>query len=85
MNMQCAFDAVKCRIFPLTLFGDARTWCDNLKRQSISFFHELCNEFKSNFAASRRRHRHMVHLNFVKLNDTETTRDYMKRFNEAAR
>ncbi|TXG48797.1 hypothetical protein EZV62_024672 [Acer yangbiense] len=85
MNMQGASDAVKCRIFPLTLSGDARTWYGNLKRQSISSFHELSKEFRSSFAASRRRCRHMVHLNSIRQTPSETTRDYMKRFNEAAR
>ncbi|TXG57416.1 hypothetical protein EZV62_018729 [Acer yangbiense] len=59
MNMQGASDAVKCRVFPLTLSGDARTWYGSLKRQSISSFNELSKEFCSGFAASRRRRRHM--------------------------
>ena len=85
MNMQSASDAVKCKIFPLTLSGDAKTWYGNLKRQSLSSFHELSKEFRSSFAASRRRCRHMVHLNSIRQTANETTRDYMKRFNEAAR
>ena len=83
--MHCASDAAKCKIFPLTLSGDARTWYGNLKRQSIASFHELSKEFGSGFAASRRRRRHMVHLNSVRQGDAKTTRDYTKRFNEAAR
>ena len=85
MNMQGASDAVKCRVFPLTLSGDARTWYGGLKRQSISSFNELSKEFRSGFAASRRRRRHMVHLTSIRQTDTETIRDYMKRFTEAAR
>ncbi|KAL5819936.1 hypothetical protein ACOSQ4_023778 [Xanthoceras sorbifolium] len=44
MNMQGASDALKCKIFPLTLIGDARTWISRLKRQSISSFAELQRE-----------------------------------------
>ena len=45
----------------------------------------MSKEFCSSFAASRKRRKHMVHLNFVRQSDTETTMDYTKRFNEAAR
>ncbi|TXG54648.1 hypothetical protein EZV62_019904 [Acer yangbiense] len=85
MNMQGASDAVKCRVFPLTLSGDARTWYRSLKRQSISSFNELSKEFRGGFAASRRRRRHMVHLTSIRQLETESIRDYMKRFTEAAR
>ena len=34
MNMQGASDVVKCRVFPLTLFGDARTWYGSIKPQA---------------------------------------------------
>ncbi|TXG73511.1 hypothetical protein EZV62_002090 [Acer yangbiense] len=85
MNMQGASDAVKCRVFPLTLSGDARTWYGSLKRQSISSFHKLSKEFRGGFAASRRRRRHMVHLTSIRQLETESIRDYMKRFTEAAR
>ncbi|KAL5754083.1 hypothetical protein ACOSP7_022303 [Xanthoceras sorbifolium] len=46
MNMQGASDALKCKIFPLTLIGDARTWISGLRRQSISSFAELQREFR---------------------------------------
>ncbi|KAK0600275.1 hypothetical protein LWI29_013285 [Acer saccharum] len=85
MNMQGAFNAVKCRVFPMTLSGDARTWYGSLKRQNISSFNELSKEFCSGFAVSRRRRRHMVHLTSVKQLETETIRDYMKRFTDTAR
>ncbi|KAL5846254.1 hypothetical protein ACOSQ3_009778 [Xanthoceras sorbifolium] len=54
MNMQGASDALKCKIFSLTLIGDARTWISGLRRQSISSFAELQREFRSGFAGSRR-------------------------------
>ncbi|KAK3226429.1 hypothetical protein Dsin_006291 [Dipteronia sinensis] len=41
--------------------------------------------FVAGFTASTRRRTHMVHLNSVRQADSETIRDYMKRFNEAAR
>ncbi|TXG63384.1 hypothetical protein EZV62_010378 [Acer yangbiense] len=80
MNMQAASDAVKCRVFSLTLSGDARTWYDNLRRQNISSFNDLSKEFHNGFIVRRRRRRHMVHLNFIKKSDTN-----MRRFNEAVR
>ncbi|KAL5759724.1 hypothetical protein ACOSQ2_018562 [Xanthoceras sorbifolium] len=33
MNMQGASDALKCKIFPLTLVGDARTWISGTRLQ----------------------------------------------------
>ncbi|KAL5767634.1 hypothetical protein ACOSQ2_014417 [Xanthoceras sorbifolium] len=35
MNMQGASYALKCKIFPLTLVGDARTWISGLRRQRL--------------------------------------------------
>ncbi|KAL5754598.1 hypothetical protein ACOSP7_022818 [Xanthoceras sorbifolium] len=32
MNMQEASDALNCKIFPLTLVGDARTWIKEISR-----------------------------------------------------
>ncbi|KAI9194480.1 hypothetical protein LWI28_006396 [Acer negundo] len=85
MNMQGASNAVKCKVFPLTLFRDARTWYRGLKRQNISSFHELLKEFRSHFVESKIRQRHMVYLNSIKQLDSETIRDYMKRFIEPTR
>ncbi|KAI9194960.1 hypothetical protein LWI28_010433 [Acer negundo] len=85
MNMHGAFDAVKCRVFPLTLSGDTQTWYGGLKRQTIYSFHELSNEFCSGFTVNRRKWRHMVHLNSIKQLDSKTIKDYMNRFIEAAR
>ncbi|KAI9186500.1 hypothetical protein LWI28_017886 [Acer negundo] len=85
MNMHGASNAFKCRVFPLTLFGDAQTWYGSLKRHSISSFNKLLKEFRSEFVASKRRWRHMVHLTFIKHLDIETIRDYMKRFIDTAR
>ncbi|KAK3193599.1 hypothetical protein Dsin_024909 [Dipteronia sinensis] len=85
MNMQGASNTVKCRVFPLTLSKDAQTWYNGLKRQSISSFHELPEEFSNGFAASRRRRSYMIHLNSIKQVDFKTIRDYMKRINEDER
>ncbi|KAL5834956.1 hypothetical protein ACOSQ4_014453 [Xanthoceras sorbifolium] len=51
INMQGASDALKCKIFPLTLVGDARIWISGIQRQSISSFAKLQREFRSRSCA----------------------------------
>ncbi|KAL5809887.1 hypothetical protein ACOSQ3_026586 [Xanthoceras sorbifolium] len=85
MNIQGASDALKCKIFPLTLVEDVRTWISGLRRRSISNFAELQREFRIGFAGSGRRMRYIVHLASVKQQPNESLRDYIKRFQDAAR
>ncbi|KAL5788137.1 hypothetical protein ACOSP7_005086 [Xanthoceras sorbifolium] len=43
MNMQGASDALKCKIFSLTLVGDARTWITGATRGTLSTLRQSNN------------------------------------------
>ena len=83
MNVQTGCGATWCRYFPTTLKGLALIWFNkHVPKGSIKSYSELEKVFISQFAAGRRHQRTSVNLMAVRQGETETLRNYIKRFNE---
>ena len=52
IGIQVLNDFQRCRVFPLTLKGQAREWYQRLKKGSIGNFKELCEVFAVHFRGS---------------------------------
>ncbi|XP_056691673.1 uncharacterized protein [Spinacia oleracea] len=83
MNVRTGCGATWCRYFPTTLKGLSLIWFNkHVPKGSIKIYSELEKVFISQFAAGRRHQKTSVNLMAVRQGETETLRNYIKRFNE---
>ena len=76
-------DAIKCRMFPATLIGMARSWYGSLPSQSISRFRQLRELFVGQFLANKREAKTLASLYSMTQGPSESLRSYIKRFTTA--
>ena len=74
---------VICKVFSATLKGSARSWFRKLPPRTIDSFDDLSWLFIANFMSCRIRQKNASHLFIVHQNETESLKDYVKRFNQA--
>ncbi|XP_057478855.1 uncharacterized protein LOC130766189 [Actinidia eriantha] len=72
-----------CKAFSTTLKGLARTWFRKLPIGTIDSFGDLSKLFVANFISCRVRQKNASHLFIVHQKETESLKDYIKRFNQA--
>ncbi|GFZ19883.1 hypothetical protein Acr_28g0005880 [Actinidia rufa] len=76
-------DEVICKAFSATLKGPARSWFRKLSPGTIDSFGELSRLFVANFMSCRNRQKNASHLFTVHQKETESLKDFVKRFNQA--
>ena len=77
-------DALKCKLFGITLGEYARTWYINLPKGSIKSFAELREKFLAQFASSEPVRRPSEILHKIVQGHDEPLRSYMTRFSRVA-
>ncbi|GFS45151.1 hypothetical protein Acr_00g0094470 [Actinidia rufa] len=83
MSLQGCSDEVMCNAFSATLKGPARSWFQKLSPGTIDSFGELSRLFVANFMSCRNRQKNASHLFTVHQKETESLKDFVKRFNQA--
>ncbi|GKV48216.1 hypothetical protein SLEP1_g55042 [Rubroshorea leprosula] len=83
MQAQNAFDALRCKIFPSTLRGNARTWYYSLPPRSINSYSEMASAFAIKFSNRRLIRKTTFELMRVKQREGESLKNYMSSFNDA--
>ncbi|GFY96586.1 hypothetical protein Acr_11g0008920 [Actinidia rufa] len=83
MSLQGCSDEVMCKAFSATLKGPARSWFRKLSPGTIDSFGELSRLFVANFMSCRNRQKNASHLFIVHQKETESLKDFVKRFNQA--
>ncbi|GFZ10378.1 hypothetical protein Acr_21g0009770 [Actinidia rufa] len=83
MSLQGCSDEVMCKAFSATLKGPARSWFQKLSPGTIDSFGELSRLFVANFMSCRNRQKNASHLFTVHQKETESLKDFVKRFNQA--
>ncbi|GFZ11247.1 hypothetical protein Acr_22g0006450 [Actinidia rufa] len=83
MPLQGCSDEVMCKAFSATLKGSARSWFRKLSPGTIDSFGELSRLFVANFMSCRNRQKNASHLFTVHQKETESLKDFVKRFNQA--
>ncbi|GFZ17391.1 hypothetical protein Acr_26g0006610 [Actinidia rufa] len=83
MPLQGCSDEVMCKAFSVTLKGPARSWFRKLSPGTIDSFGELSRLFVANFMSCRNRQKNASHLFTVHQKETESLKDFVKRFNQA--
>ncbi|GFZ03434.1 hypothetical protein Acr_16g0000580 [Actinidia rufa] len=83
MSLQGCSDEVMCKAFSTTLNGPARSWFRKLSPGTIDSFGDLSRLFVANFISCRNRQKNASHLFTVHQKETESLKDFVKRFNQA--
>ncbi|KAL5555505.1 hypothetical protein UlMin_037741 [Ulmus minor] len=84
MSLNPDHDALKCKLFGITLGEHARTWYINLPKGSIRSFAELKEKFLAQFASAKPVKRPTEILHKIVQGPNESLRSYMTRFSRAA-
>ncbi|GFY94940.1 hypothetical protein Acr_10g0003250 [Actinidia rufa] len=82
MSLQGCSDEVMCKAFSATLKGSSRSWFRKLSLGTIDSFGNLSRLFVANFMSCRIRKKNASHLFTVHQKETESLKDYVKRFNQ---
>ena len=77
-------DALKCKLFGITLGEHARTWYINLPKGSIRSFAELKEKLLAQFASVEPVKRPTEILHKIVQRQNELLRSYMTRFSQVA-
>ena len=77
-------NALKCKLFGITLGKHARTWYVNLSKGSIRSFAELKEKFLAQFASAEPIKRPTEILHKIVQGPNESLRSYMTRFSHIA-
>ncbi|XP_057485073.1 uncharacterized protein LOC130771473 [Actinidia eriantha] len=83
MSLQGCSDEVMCKAFSFTLKGPPRSWFRKLSPGTIDSFGDLSRLFVANFMSCRNRQKNASHLFTVHQKETESLKDFVKRFNQA--
>ncbi|GFZ18269.1 hypothetical protein Acr_27g0000080 [Actinidia rufa] len=74
---------VMCKAFSATLKGSTRSWFKKLTLGTIDTFGDLSRLFVVNFMSCRVRQKNVSYLFTIHQKETESLKDYVKRFNQA--
>ena len=80
MMLQVGNDAFLCKVFPSSLVGPALSWFHRLAVSSITSFRRLFEKFVAQYMHSIRRRQRVTSLFHVRMGESETACDFMKRF-----
>ena len=75
--------AQRCRVFPLTLEGQAREWYHKLPRGGIKGYEQMCQELVEQFRGAVAPEDDMMELMGMKQVEHESLRDFVKRYHRA--
>ncbi|XP_073051263.1 uncharacterized protein [Primulina eburnea] len=77
-------DGVRCMVFLGTLARSAQQWFNTLQPNSIRSFENFSAAFLHRFASSKRHQKNYLSLFMMKQQESETLREFVQRFNNAA-
>ncbi|GFZ14615.1 hypothetical protein Acr_24g0008050 [Actinidia rufa] len=75
-------DEIMCKAFSATLKGSTRSWFRKLPPGTIDSFGDLSRLFVANFMSCRNQQKNASHLFTVHQKETESLKDFVKRFNQ---
>ncbi|XP_015940399.1 uncharacterized protein LOC107465924 [Arachis duranensis] len=82
MNLEGVGDAVRCRVFPVTLAGPAIRLFNTLPQRSITTFVVISQKFLARFTTRIAKSKHPINLLGVTQKPGEPTRKFLDRFND---
>ncbi|XP_047168504.1 uncharacterized protein LOC124837239 [Vigna umbellata] len=85
MTIYLPRENVWCRVFLLSIKGEALAWFHSLRPRTINNFATLRDMFERQFSAGRARNLTYMELTNIKQEKGESLKDFMDRFNRTAR
>ncbi|RVW16584.1 hypothetical protein CK203_069351 [Vitis vinifera] len=83
MTLDIGNDALLCKVFPASLQGQALSWFHRLPPNSVGNFRELSEAFVGQYLCSARHKQNISILQNIKMQDNESLREFVKRFDQA--
>ena len=74
-------DSVSCKVYPSTLIGLGQTWFKSIPPAIVFDFRQLTSMFVTHFVSNKRREKTTGELMSIKQGESESVRDYVRRFN----
>ncbi|XP_052728502.1 uncharacterized protein LOC108327337 [Vigna angularis] len=85
MTIYSPSENVWCRVFSLSIKGEALAWFHSLRPRTINNFATLRDMFERQFSTDRAQNLTYLELTNIKQEKGESLRDFMDRFNRTAR
>ncbi|RVW26962.1 Transposon Ty3-G Gag-Pol polyprotein [Vitis vinifera] len=83
MTLDIGNDALRCKVFPASLQGQALSWFHHLPPNSVDNFRDLSEAFVGQYLCSARHKQNISTLQNIKMRDNESLREFVKRFGQA--
>ena len=83
MTLDIGNDRLLCKVFPASLQGQALSWFHRLPANSIDNFRDLSEVFVGQYLCSARHKQNINTLQNFKMQENETLREFVKRFEQA--
>nr|CAN72090.1 hypothetical protein VITISV_019913 [Vitis vinifera] len=82
MTLDIGNDALLCKVFPVSLQGQALSWFHRLPPNSVGNFRDLSEAFLGQYLCSARHKQNISTLKNIKMQDNESLREFVKRFGQ---
>ncbi|KAJ9702972.1 hypothetical protein PVL29_004643 [Vitis rotundifolia] len=83
MTLDIGNDALLCKVFPVSLQGQALSWFHRLPPNSVDNFRDLSEAFVRQYLCSARHKQNISTLQNIKMQENESLREFVKWFGQA--
>ena len=80
MTLDIGNDAILCKVFPISLQGQALSWFHRLLTNFVNNFQDLSKAFMEQYLCLARHNQNISILQNIKMQENESLREFMKRF-----
>ena len=82
MTLNIRNDALLCKVFLASLYGQAFSWFHRLSQNSVNTFRDISEAFVGHYSCFVRHKQNISTLQNIKLQENESLRDFMKRIGQ---
>ena len=82
MTLDIGNDALLCKVFPTSLYGQALSWFHRFPKNSVNNFQDILEAFVGHYLCSACYKQNINTLQNIKMQENESFRDFMKRFKQ---
>ena len=83
MTLDIRNDTLICKVFPTSLHSQTLSWFHSLPHNFVNIFRDVLEAFVGHYLCFPHQKQNISTLQNIKLQENETLRDFMKRFEQA--